>query len=270
MLAKRAASAAAIIIFGFLLVLAGGWVYTIGVALILSIAAWEYASMFKKGGYFPAMPIIIAGTFFTALVSNLDNLEFVLLAASIFSLAAIAWHILTFSSHQQTAGIDLAVSLATIAFIAVLGSYIIRLRFLPDGFYWLLMAIAPAGISDIGAFLIGSAIGQHKLAPALSPGKTVEGYLGGVFTAAVTGYTVGAIANLSAAHISGITGLIIGLAVGIFCPLGDLGKSLLKRQFSVKSTSNLIPGHGGVLDRIDTWLWAGVISYYLIKVFFIK
>lgn len=269
MLAKRVASAAVIIIFGFLLVLAGGWIYAIGVALILSIAAWEYATMFRKGGYFPAFYLVIAGTFFTALTGRFENPEYLLLAVGLFILAVIAWHILTFASHQQTAGIDLAVSLSAILFIAFLGAYIVRLRFLPDGFYWLLMAIAPAGISDIGAFLIGSAIGSRKMAPALSPGKTIEGYLGGVLTAAATGYAVGAIANLSVPHISGLTGLMVGFAVGVFCPLGDLGKSLLKRQFSLKSTSNLIPGHGGVLDRIDTWLWAGVISYYLIKVFFL-
>ncbi|MDP2965315.1 MAG: phosphatidate cytidylyltransferase [Pelolinea sp.] len=268
MLAKRAASAATIIVFSFLLVLAGGWIYTIGVALILSTAAWEYAAMFRKGGYFPADYVIITGTFFTALASRFENLEYILIAISISILAVIAWHILTYSNHQQTAGIDLAASLSTIVFIAFLGSYIIRLRFLPDGFYWLLMAIAPAGISDIGAYLIGSAIGNYKMAPALSPGKTIEGYLGGVLTAAVTGYVVGAIANIAVPHISGLTGLIIGLVVGVFCPLGDLGKSLLKRQFNLKNTSDLIPGHGGVLDRVDTWLWAGVISYYLIRAFF--
>lgn len=273
MLAKRAASAAAIILFGVLLVFAGGWIFTIGVALILSTAAWEYTNMFRKGGYSPASYIVIAGTFITALASRFVNPEFLLLAVSFFVLAVIVWHILTFASHQETAGIDLAASLSAVVFIAFLGSFIIRLRFLPDGFrpdglYWLLMAIAPAGISDIGAFLIGSAIGSHKMAPALSPGKTIEGYLGGVLTAAVTGYAVGAIANLSIPHISGLTGLMIGSVVGVFCPLGDLGKSLLKRQFNLKSTSNLIPGHGGVLDRIDTWLWASAISYYLIRAFF--
>ena len=268
MLAKRAASAAAIIVFGFLLVFTGGWVYTIGAALILSTVAWEYASMFRKGGFFPADYVVISGTFFTALASRFENPEYILLAISIFVLSVIVWHILTYPKHQETAGIDLAASLSAIAFIAFLGSYIIRLRFLTDGFYWLLMAIAPAGISDIGAYFVGSAIGSHKMAPVLSPGKTIEGYLGGVLTATATGYAVGAIANTAVSHINGLTGLIIGLAVGVFCPLGDLGKSLLKRQFNLKNTSNLIPGHGGVLDRVDTWLWAGVISFYLITAFF--
>jgi len=269
MLAKRAASAAVIIFFGFLLVLAGGWIYTIGVALILAIAAWEYVSMFRKGGYYPAFYLVIVGTFFTALTGNLENTEILLMAIGFFILAVIAWHILSFSVHPQTAGIDLAASLSGILFIAFLGVFIVRLRFLPDGSSWLLMAIAPAGISDIGAFLVGSAIGSHKMAPALSPGKTVEGYLGGVLTAVATGWAVGAVTHLSVPHINGLTGLIVGLVVGIFCPLGDLGKSLLKRQFNLKSTSGLIPGHGGVLDRIDTWLWAGVISFYLIRTFFL-
>jgi phosphatidate cytidylyltransferase len=269
MLAKRAASAAAIIILGFLLVLAGGWVFTIGVAIVLSLAAWEYVAMFRLGSYSPADYAVIGFTFLTALASRFENPEYILLSISIFIMVVIAWHILTYSNHADTGGIDLAASLSAIVFIAFLGTYIVRLRFLPNGFFWLLMAIAPAGISDIGAYLIGTAIGSHKMAPTLSPGKTIEGYLGGVFTAALTGYIVGVIAHLSVPTISGWIGLVIGLIVGIFCPLGDLGKSQFKRYFNLKNTSDLIPGHGGVLDRVDTWLWAGVISYYLITLIFI-
>ncbi len=269
MLAKRAASAVVIIFFGLLLAYAGGWLFIIGASIILSLAVWEYVSMFRRGGYSPALFIVIAGTIIMAFASRFENPEYLLLAVSISILSVIGWHIFTYSNHPQTSGVDLAASLSALIFIAFLGSYVVRLRFLPDGFYWVLIAIAPAGISDIGAFLIGSAIGRHKLAPALSPGKTTEGYLGGVLTAAITGYAVGAISNLAVAHINGLTGLMIGLVVGIFCPLGDLGKSLLKRQFNIKNTSDLIPGHGGVLDRIDTWLWAGVISFYLISAFFL-
>lgn len=269
MLAKRAASGAVIIVFGFLLVIAGGWIFTIGAALILTLAAWEYASMFRKGGFAPAVYLVTAATFFTACAARFENFEFFLLGISLFTLASITWHVFTYASHEQTAAIDLAADLSALVFIALMGSYIVRLRFLPNGFFWLLIAIAPAGISDIGAFLIGSAIGRHKLAPQLSPGKTIEGYLGGLLTAGATGWAVGAIASLYTTSISASDGLIIGMVVGILCPLGDLGKSILKRQFSLKDTSSLIPGHGGVLDRVDTWLWAGVVSYYLIKAFFL-
>jgi phosphatidate cytidylyltransferase len=107
------------------------------------------------------------------------------------------------------------------------------------------------------------------MAAALSPHKTIEGYLGGAFTAAITGYAAGALSGLFNPAFSGLTGLLVGSVVGILCPLGDLGKSLFKRQFNLKHTSNLIPGHGGALDRIDTWLWAGVIGYYLITFFLV-
>jgi phosphatidate cytidylyltransferase len=126
----------------------------------------------------------------------------------------------------------------------------------------------PAGISDIGAYFFGSLFGRRKLASALSPNKTIEGYLGGLLTSMITGYTAGAISGMYSASFSGSQGLLIGFIIGIFCPLGDLGKSVFKRQFNLKHTSNLIPGHGGVLDRVDTWLWAGVIGYYLVTVFY--
>jgi len=269
MLAKRALSAAAIILGGIALVLAGGWVFTIGVGLILAIASWEYGRMFQQGGYHPSFVILIAGNFCIALASRFDNIEILSLVFSSSILLAFVAHILAYPKQKETAAIDLAATLSGLVFIGFLGSYIVRLRYLPDGLYWLLIAIAPAGISDIGAFLTGNALGRHKMAPELSPHKSIEGYIGGVFTAAITGYATGVISGLFTPNITGLVGLVIGLIVGIFCPLGDLGKSLIKRQFNFKHTSNLIPGHGGVLDRADTLLWAGVIGYSIVSMFYI-
>jgi phosphatidate cytidylyltransferase len=149
------------------------------------------------------------------------------------------------------------------------GSYLVKLRFLPDGLYWLILVVAPAGISDVGAYFAGRLFGRHKLAPMLSPNKTVEGYLGGLLTSTITGYIAGALSGIHNPAFSGSQGLLVGLIIGIICPLGDLGKSVFKRQFNLKHTSNLIPGHGGVLDRVDTWLWAGVVGYYLVFFFFL-
>lgn len=270
MLIKRAASAAAIIIFGLALALAGGWVFSLGLALILATAAWEYANMFKKGGYAPASAILVTATFVCTAINWFNDIELFLAVFSAFSLLIIAYHIFSFSKKQSTGGIDLAASLSGLVFITFLGSYLVRLRFLPDGLFWVIIAVAPAGISDIGAYFFGSAFGRHKLAPNLSPGKSLEGYLGGVFTAVVTGYASALIAGLFNPGFSGQEGLLVGSIVGLVCPMGDLGKSLMKRQFNLKNTSNLIPGHGGVLDRVDTWLWAGPISFYLISYFLLK
>lgn len=265
MLVKRTISAVTIIIIVLLMIMIGGWAFAAGLGLILSIAAWEYAFMFRQGGYAPATHLLIAATFMVTLSSQLNSPNIFMLTFGLFFLCISAYHVLTYPQHTKTAGIDLAISLAGMMFITYPGSFIADLRLMPDGMYWTLIAIAPAGLSDIGAFLVGSAIGKRKMSPQLSPKKTLEGYAGGVITALLVGYGIGFLAAANGAHILPWHGLLIGALIGILSPLGDLAKSLIKRQFDLKDTGDLIPGHGGMLDRIDTALWAGMISYIVIS-----
>lgn len=269
MLSKRIVSGLVIIVLALALIMLGGWVFTIGVAAILAMAVWEFACLFETGGYAPAKIILAAGTFVTALCAQFNDHLYTQAAFGLFILAIAFYHVLTYSQHQQSAGIDLAASLAGVAFIAFTGQFLIQLRFLPEGLFWLLQCILPAGISDVGAFFIGSTLGRHKIAPQLSPNKSWEGYFGGVFTSVLLGYGIGLWLGSFSANFSGTKGILIGLVVGIISPLGDFTKSIFKRQFGLKNTGNLIPGHGGVLDRIDTWLIAGVVSFFMIRFFFI-
>lgn len=268
MLAKRTISAILISMVVLVLAIAGGWIYTIGVALILTIASWEYTQMFFHGGYAPARISISASTLLCTIASYYTGFEPFMVVFSFCIFLVITYHIATYEKEHQTAGIDLAASLSALVFIAFLGSFLVRLRFLQDGLFWVITAVAPAGASDIAAYLIGNRFGRHKLAPKLSPGKTVEGYLAGIIAAALTGFASGSLAAAWHANIPPLYGLVIGAIVGVTCPLGDLGKSLIKRQFDLKDTGHLIPGHGGVLDRIDTWLWAGPFAYFLITLMF--
>ncbi|RPJ37909.1 MAG: CDP-archaeol synthase, partial [Chloroflexi bacterium] len=97
-----------------------------------------------------------------------------------------------------------------------------------------------------------------------SPNKSWEGYVGGVIGGALFALLMASIWQLRAPAVTPMKGLILGFVICAIVPLGDLGESMLKRCFGVKDSSNLLPGHGGVLDRIDTWLWAAPIGYYLI------
>jgi phosphatidate cytidylyltransferase len=269
MLAKRTISAV-VILFGCLaLVIADGWIFTIGACVVLSIASWEYANMFIQGGNKPSFPVLIISNTLIIVSARWPGEDIFLAVFAFAVLFAVISQIFLYKNNQQTSAVDLAVVLSGMIFIGFMGSYFIRLRFLPDGIFWLILAVAPAGFSDIGAFLIGSSLGRRRLAPDLSPNKTIEGYLGGLFTSMIIGYAAGVLAGLLNPSFSGFIGLILGTAVGIVSPLGDLGKSLIKRQFNLKHTSNIIPGHGGVLDRVDTWFWAAVVGYYLIRFFLI-
>jgi phosphatidate cytidylyltransferase len=103
----------------------------------------------------------------------------------------------------------------------------------------------------------------------VSPSKSLEGYLGGVVFAGTFGIIFGGLVHPFISQINSTNGLILNVILALAALPADLGKSMLKRQFNLKDSSNLIPGHGGVLDRIDTWLWAAAISFYLISWFWL-
>jgi len=113
-------------------------------------------------------------------------------------------------------------------------------------------------VSDSAQYFVGRAAGRHKLAPLVSPAKTLEGALGGIVAAGILGATLGPrwIPGLAI-----VPGALLGLLVAGFGIIGDLFESLLKRAAGVKDSSALIPGHGGVLDRVDSWLFAGPVYY---------
>ena len=121
--------------------------------------------------------------------------------------------------------------------------------------------------ADTGAYFIGVRFGRHRLSPRLSPKKSWEGYLAGV----VSGTLVGALlawacwlAFASSAWLPVWKGALLGFILAALSALGDLGESMIKRQVGVKDSGNMLPGHGGVFDRIDSWLWGVVIGYYLV------
>jgi phosphatidate cytidylyltransferase len=129
----------------------------------------------------------------------------------------------------------------------------------PLGLAWTLMTIVATWVGDSAAYLVGRAVGSRKLAPDISPGKTIEGSLGGLVGAAA----IGAIAFTVFGIGSWPFGLATGLIIGIAGQFGDLCESFMKRQASIKDSGQLIPGHGGILDRIDALLFAFPIALVL-------
>ena len=154
-------------------------------------------------------------------------------------------------------------------YIGWLGSHVVALRELPHilglpyalGMSFALLPFFLAWTCDTAAYLVGRAWGRHRLAPNVSPGKSVEGAVGGLVAAILAS----AVARVWFAPYLGLgQALILGLAVGVFAQLGDLVESLLKRDAETKESSTLIPGHGGVLDRFDSILFAAPLVYYFL------
>lgn len=129
---------------------------------------------------------------------------------------------------------------------------------IPAGAAWLFLVLAITWIQDSAAYFVGRALGRHKLAPILSPKKTWEGFAGGMAASILTALAAVALLGLPIGYLAAA---LIGAAAGVAGPIGDLGESLIKRQIGVKDSGNLIPGHGGILDRMDSLLFTGPVVY---------
>jgi len=182
-------------------------------------------------------------------------------------------HLVSYERGRDRAAIDFGITAAGVMYIGWIGSYLIDLRaHLGDlGGWWLMIVLPIIWAGDTGAYSIGAVYGKHKMTPRLSPKKSWEGYGAGVFTSVLIGafftyaYTaVGARQPLNGL-ITPLEGALLGLVIGALAPLGDLGESMFKRQSGMKDSSNIFPGHGGFLDRIDSWIWGAAIGYFMIK-----
>ena len=142
-------------------------------------------------------------------------------------------------------------------------NYFYLLRMLPDGWIWLIFTLAATWACDTAAYFTGMAFGRRRLAPALSPQKTLEGSLGGFAGSILVGFVFSQIYDFL--PLSKL--LLLSLSVGAAAQVGDLLESAFKRQAGIKDSSDLIPGHGGILDRIDSTLFTTPLVYYFVILF---
>lgn len=268
MLAQRLV--VAIIIIPVLVILAyfGGWTLAIAMTVFMGIAAWEYWRLFCAGGYHPPLLLLIAGAVGIVITRHAFP-EAVEPFISLFLMAALAWQVVRYEKGSQTAAADFGITVGGMLYLGWLGSYFAALRALPEGIWWFLTVLPAINISDAGAYFIGRRFGRHKISQRVSPKKSWEGYLGGIVIGTLGTMALASLWHLRSPLITAETGLILGLSVSILAPLGDLAESMLKRSFNFKDASNILPGHGGIMDRFDSWLWAAPIGYYIILTFFL-
>ena len=267
MLLKRVLVVIVLLPIGVVLILNGGVPYALMIALILSLAAWEYVKLFRAGDIQPASVLVILGTLALVISRFLGEWDRADWLISLLVLSSMAYHLVAFERGRDQAGSDFGVTLAGALYFGWIGAYLISLRELPEGQWWVLMVLPAVWLADSGAYFIGRAFGNHKMSPRLSPKKSWEGYLGGVLVGTLGTALLALLLSTWTGPGSDITplgGAVMGLIIALVTPLGDLGESMIKRQVGVKDSGNLLPGHGGAFDRIDSWLWAGVIGYYLI------
>jgi phosphatidate cytidylyltransferase len=267
MLVKRLLVTIILLPIGLVAILLGGWYLTALVVIFMCLAAWEYSSLFHSGSLQPASILVVVGTLILLIGRQINGFESAAWMISLVILLAMTYHLVAYERGRDQAGTDFAVTVAGVLYIGWLGAYFISLRNLPEGKWWILVVLPAVWSADAGAYFIGKRFGRHLLCPRLSPKKTWEGYLGGIIVSVLLTTLFAALWQVSAGLNSAITpvrGTIMGLVMGIFPTLGDLGESMIKRQMGVKDSGKVLPGHGGAFDRIDSWLWAVVIGYYMI------
>lgn len=258
---------------GIVFIFWGGWPYAIFVAAILARGAWEYADLFRNGGGKPSNLILLGGViaiFATRFAAGFSQDHWLLIL--LMGLTA-AFYLMEYERGREAAGSDFAATLSGIFYVGLLGSYLLLLRQIPDyGDWWVLLTLFAVILADTTAYLFGTRFGKTRLAPRLSPKKSWEGFVAGL-VASLVGTPLFLLLFRTFGlpddpQFSLLNAALLGLVIGIFPTLGDLAISMIKREMKMKDSSHLLPGHGGVLDRIDSWLWAFPIGYYLVTVVF--
>jgi len=261
MLKKRVITA----LWGIPLLIAAIWFdkpipwFTILVAIWGLLAVFEF---YKLANHSKVPPLTYFGLIWSLLFILSPHFNYDLVIPLLLTSAVIA-SLIWLLRHPQKEGAFLgwAWTMAGILYIGWLLSYFVALRGLDDGRDWVFLALFTTFGSDTTAFFVGRALGKHHLAPHISPGKTWEGAIAGVFGAIIVSLVLVNLLNLPLGY--GGT-ILLGLLVSVFGQLGDLVESLLKRNMGVKDSGRLIPGHGGFLDRIDSVVFTGIVVYYYV------
>jgi phosphatidate cytidylyltransferase len=264
----RLASGCAVGGFGFVVVMLGGWWFTVAVGVIVHLGLLEFFRMAQFKGIRPATKTTLVAVqlllFTTQAASRAAGAEGWLVgdvaAAVLPASGAVICGWLLLQPVTGTIA-DIAASIFGLFYLGFLPSHWIKLRALPEsGLALTLLACFLIVATDIGSYVIGRRLGRRPLSP-ISPGKTVEGALGGVACAMV----VGLIGGLWIGWQWGwLIGAVLGAVVALFALVGDLTESMMKRDAGLKDSGDAIPGHGGILDRIDSYLFVPAVVYSLV------
>jgi phosphatidate cytidylyltransferase len=232
----------------------GGTVFLVGIGVLGLICLHELFSMFER-----ARPVRLAGFIgFLGLLAaaSLGDRETILLA-----FVACLPVVFVFAVNQRggAGAPGISVTVLGLAWIGLALAHAVLLRDLDHGGALVFAVLLGTFVGDTGAYLGGRAFGRRKLAPTISPNKTIEGLAIGI----VIGTAAGWWAGLSQEWLGGSKGAILGLSVALAAPMGDLFESYLKRDAGTKDTGTLFGAHGGALDRLDAIMFTAVTGYYV-------
>jgi len=228
---------------------------------IIGYATYEFMDSALRAGLQPLMPVGVVASVGTVIAAYNYGEQAIPLGLVLTAAVCFLWYLVNAGGEGPAANIG--VTLLGVVWIGVFGSFAALLLSVPTyGVSFLLAAVVPTVAYDVGGLFVGRSAGSRALSPA-SPNKTIEGLAGGMFLAVVAGAVFGA---FGPAPFDGwADGLAIGLVAALAAPIGDLAESLIKRDLDVKDMGNILPGHGGLLDRFDAVLFVLPAIWYLAR-----
>ena len=247
------------ILFG--IVWMGGFWFTGLVALVAALAAWELAQIVRAWGQSP-IPLVVAplAALVTAPLTTSGLFYDSAIIASLAGLFAVLAAIALLPNRAR--GVSPGAILPTPAIVLYAGTTLFHatgLSVLDEGRDWVLLLLGITFATDTAAYAVGRTVGKHRLAPSISPRKTWEGAVGGLAGAITAGVGIGLWLDLP---VEPLEAIIVSAVLGVVGQLGDLYISYLKRAAYLNDSGRILPGHGGILDRVDSLLWTSVGMFW--------
>jgi len=224
------------------------------------MAQVEFYRVLRTKGYRPADALGLAGGALLLIGAYQRGPAALSFGLSTIALASFLWFLV--DRHRERVVQSLGITLLGVIYVPFLGAHVQLMRDLPDGIVITLSYIGLVAFYDIAAYAAGSIIGRRPMARSVSPKKSWEGAFGATFFIFVLALAVGPML----APFDAGSSIILAVIVAVLAPLGDLAESLIKRDLGVKDMGALLPGHGGMLDRIDALLLVAPAYYWVVRV----
>jgi phosphatidate cytidylyltransferase len=251
----------ALILLGLIIVCAliGKHAFFVLAVVVVTIALFELYDALLQTGHRPNAPFGLLCGLAMMVVAYLERpaLIPVVLAVAMYGAFVLALR----PKRGRSAATDVAWTVLGVAWVAGGGAAAVSMLQLEDGLFLLIAYVLITALDDIGAYFAGTRLGRHKMAPSISPAKTWEGWTGG-FLASLAG---GLFFAVLLASLDPLDGLAIAAISGLLAPVGDLVESLVKREIGIKDSGRLLPGHGGLLDRLDAILFCAPAVYLYLR-----
>jgi len=248
------------------------------IALFGLAGQWEFYraqeekghKVFEKSGLFCGALIFVATWYFLLLnPARSDYVHFGIELVLVFSLLGGLIRLVIVDEHHKTPIVTAALTVLGLLYVPFLFNFVALLAFMPghtwENRYLLIYLLAVTKFSDVGAYVIGSLIGRHKMIPRISPGKTWEGFAGAIGTSLVFSVLMNVLLGPRLPQINLRDSIILGLLLPLVSVVGDLAESVVKRDASIKDSGNTIPGIGGALDLIDSILFTAPVLYFYLQ-----